>query len=143
MKSKRNTQDWNKLEFAELNKRTKREIRNDIREYNLRLTRNIIANTKSVKKARKELNDGKYWMLGTKGDNNEKISTRTEIIEAATKFYETLYKSNKKLREENIPEEMQQTAIPPLLHSEVRYAIHRLNAGKSPGEDGIINEYLK
>jgi hypothetical protein len=52
LKANANNSDEKKQEFEEINRRTKREIRRDIREHNTELIRRTIEHSKSTKKLR-------------------------------------------------------------------------------------------
>ena len=130
-------------EYSELDRRTKREIRKDLRKYSLNQTRSILENSKSIKRVKKELEKGKLWMLGAKDSNGETIRSRAEIIEAATNFYKQIYDSNIPMRQQNLQELEREEDLPLLLNGEVENALGQLKSNKTPGDDGIINECLK
>lgn len=132
--------------YTELNKRTKREIRKDTRDYNHRQIQEIMENSKSIKRVKKTLSEGKHWMLGVKDDTGQKKTQRDEILEQATTFYRKLYNSSQTNRNTNqnplTPLDNTEN-VPPILTSEVRTALKELKNNKCPGDDGIYNEYLK
>ena len=130
-------------EYTEINRRTKRAIRKDIREYNLNKTREILENSRSTKKVAKEREKGKMWMLGTKDKQNQSTRSRVEIVNAATSFYKQLYDSNKTKWKKGVQNKEREEELPDILKDEVEEAINFLKSNKAPGEDGIINEYLK
>ena len=136
-----------KREYQLINKITKREIRKDLRKYRSIVTQEIIDSTKSVKKLKKELNDGKYWMLGTKNAKGKMIYKRDKILEEATAFYSDLYTSKRTTSNEDWCDYhhkySEEETVAPIITSEVRSAIEELKTGKTPGEDGILNEMLK
>ena len=111
----------------EMNKRTQREIRRDIKEYNTEKVKKVMERSKSVKKFRKEITYGKHWMLGVKDANGKRLSSRGEIVRQATEFYKKLYSST--LAKDNstqnymIPERNQEEEDIPIIPSEVRRAI--------------------
>jgi hypothetical protein len=72
-------------EYSELNKRTKREIRKDLRKY-VNQTQNILENSRSIKKIRKELGIGKRWILGAKDEKRKATQSKYRIVRAATNF---------------------------------------------------------
>ena len=68
-------------EYTELDKRVKREIRRDIREHHKSITQNALENFKSIKKAKKQLNNGKQWSLGVKNLKGERLEASFAAIE--------------------------------------------------------------
>ena len=142
-------QKWQKLivgpeEYYRIDKETKREIRKDLREYNLNQIKNVLTNTKSIKRAKQKIENGKYWMLGAQDITGKTKRTRSGIIEAATTFYKNLYDSKSPITDQTIQKVGgKEEEIPYILESEVENAISYLRNNKTPGEDGIINECLK
>ena len=130
-------------EYKKLDKATKRALRTDVRDQRTLITKQILENTKSIKKARNNINQGKQWTLGAKKQSGERTTSRSDIIMEATSYYKSLYTSSTPSR--NILEDSQKPndAIPPIPQSEVSSAIAELKNGKTPGEDGIWNEYMK
>ena len=147
-----NDSDGAKREYDELNKRTKRTIREDIRSHKIDIIRQIMIESKSTRKMKKELSNGKHWMLGVKDDKGKRIASRAQISAQATKFYKDLYSSTLQRNNSTTLDSNQRTAndedkantkVPEIIRSEVRTAIAEIKTNKSPGEDGILNEYLK
>ena len=130
-------------EYSEINKMTKRAIRKDVREYNVNLTRNILENSKSIKRIKKELGNGKYWMLGAKDEKGNTTKSRYEIVRAATNFYKQLYDSNLQVNKNDTQKRENEEVVPPILTSEVDNAITQLRNNRAPGDDGLVNECLK
>lgn len=130
-------------EYREIDKLTKRAIRSDVREHRTNMTRQILESTKSTRKVRRNITSGKQWMLGAKKTSGERMTARPDIIAEATNYYKQLYTS--RIPPSKLPEKTQDDTktIPPILQSEVRTAIKELKYRKTPGEDGIWNEYLK
>jgi len=147
LKASANISDEKKQEFEEINRRTKREIRRDIREHNTELIRRTIEHSKSTKKVARAISKGKQWMLGIKEATGKKLTSRENILTHGTDFYKTLYSStpNNILQPQNYrsPSDDETEDIPPILQSEVRSTIAKTKNGKCPGEDGIHNNYLK
>ena len=75
-----------RIEFAEMNKLTKRQIRDDLREHKMNLIKNIMEDSKSIRKIKKEVSNGKNWMLGVKDSRGNRIAARQNIIDHATEF---------------------------------------------------------
>ena len=132
--------------FTELNKHTKREIRRDIRSFKHKQIQETIENYKSVKRARKQLSEGKHWILGVQDNEGRRQTARDEILAQATTFYSKLYTST--LPQSDQTHDPNSTIgnneeVPHILTCEVRTALKELKNNKCPGDDGIYNEYIK
>lgn len=145
----RDASESNRTEYAAMDKLTKKEIRKDLREYRTTITRQIIETSKSIRKAKRERNGDKQWMLGIKNQAGGRNTLRTDIIQSATDFYKSLYTSSLTTQATNhigifdAKLENHADTFPPVLASEIRTAIDEMKNGKTPGEDGIYNELLK
>ncbi|XP_057329814.1 uncharacterized protein LOC130670428 [Microplitis mediator] len=76
-----------------LYKLTNKEIKRCYVTYRTTTILRHLDNTRSAKKAYKELNQAKTWVPFLKSGNN-KCKSRTEIINAATNFYANLYRQS-------------------------------------------------
>lgn len=132
-----------KEEYSEINKLTKREIRKDLRRYEKETTKTILEESKSTKKIRKELNKGKQWMLEAKDKAGKTKRERKDIVKEATHFYKELYNSKETIEEKYLLRSEGEEDIPPILKDEISNIIKHLRRNKTPGEDGITNEYLQ
>ena len=131
-----------KQKYATLDKKVKRAIRRDLREYNAKLIQSIIEDNKSVKRVRKEIFADKHYILGIRDKCGDKKFSRENINKAATDYFRDLYKS-KENQEYRIHNDPQEEEIPKIIISEVRTAISSLKNNRTPGDDGITNELLK
>ena len=144
----RDTNNAFRLQYAEINKMTKRMIRRDLRKHKEETVKQIMANSKSLKKIRQELSSGKPWIQSLTTPLGQIKTSRTDIIQTATDFYANLYKSSTQNANSSLVQFISKPAeevapVPPKMRSEVRKALRDLKVQKSPGEDGILNEYLK
>mgnify|MGYP000613204448 CR=1 FL=1 len=96
-----------KIEYAALNKTMKKEI---------------IESSKSIKKTRTVLNEGKHWMTGVKDNGGSRITSRRSIISTATDYYKILYSNSTLLTEENMMK-LKEIEVPKIIKSEVKQAI--------------------
>lgn len=69
-----------RIEYAELDKLVKREIRKDIRKYEKIKIESIIGGTGSTRKLKNELESGKYWINQLKDKAGELQKSRTKIM---------------------------------------------------------------
>ena len=112
----------NKMEYSELDRLTKRTIRKENRAYQSTIAKEILHETKSVKKVRIYLSQRKQWKLGTRNPSGGRTSSREGSISDATSFYKNLYSSklpNINVRDSRPVEE----EAPYIMYSEVRNTI--------------------
>lgn len=129
--------------IAEVSKKINESIRKDRKTRRRETLEKHIKRTGGVKKAIKELNDKKEWMLTVKNKNKKQIRERPDIIKVATDYYRELYKSKnpKVVTEERYP--VNSEPIPKILKEETAKAINTQKVDKTPGSDQITNELLK
>jgi hypothetical protein len=101
----------------------------------------MLENTKSTKRMKREMREGKLWMMGA-GDKIGEMRTRAGIVEVASDFYKQLYDSNTNIKHRYL-QNMEEEEIPPILKGEVEATMKHLKNNRAPGEEGIINECLK
>ena len=148
LKRHRFDNDSTQKEFAEVNKLTKRKIRTDLRNKKIQTIKNIMDSTKSIKAIRKETDGNIIWIEQLKSNSGRRVTTRSNIVKTATDFYRSIYKSTlpnvqDKIRKFIEDTKNQEEQLPPIIQEEVEEAIGKQKCGKSPGEDGILNDYLK
>ncbi|CAH2089537.1 unnamed protein product [Euphydryas editha] len=127
------------------NERTKQQKRS-IRQSTFE---KFIEKTGAVRKAYKELSVKSEWTEKLKNKQGIIQSRRPDIINVATKFYETLYTATDstfsfpgtKSNEYNEANANAETPI--ILSSEIEHAIKSQKNDKTPGSDNITNETLK
>ncbi|CAG4935787.1 unnamed protein product [Colias eurytheme] len=140
-KSKLNKSD--KENLKKLYKLTNKEIKKCYDTYRTTTIQRKLENSRSVKKAYKELNKTKTWVPFLQSGNN-KCKSRTEIIKKATDFYANLY--SEPLTQKQTKADIHCTDTTPIAQfteKEILKQIMRLKPEKSPGPDGITNECIK
>ena len=130
----------NKVEYAELCKLVRKEIRNDIRSHNTEIVRKYIENNKGYRQAMKALTMGKNIVTSILDSQGNTISDKDKILKECRSFYEELYKSTTK---RNPDAAAQSENIQPVLVSEIRFALHTMKKEKASGHDGLVVDYLK
>lgn len=144
-----------KIEHAELRKLAKREIRNDLKNHEEKTINAILSDTGSTKLIKKELSTTRKTWIQKLEFNQKVITDRSEIAQAATKFYEELYSSKRPeiVNQENQepviagdqqqPMDVQECEVDKISEHEILEAVKKLKKGKASGPDGISNEILK
>lgn len=149
MKERNELQNKPKLSVADkeklktLYKLTNKEIKRCYVTYRTTTIHRHLNNTRSAKKAYKELNQVKTWIPFLKSGNN-KCNSRTEIINAATDFYANLYRQSDTQTQNMVSYSYTDTSpTHQFTENEILKQIMRLKPEKSPGPDGITNECIK
>lgn len=142
-KAKQKTRSM-KNELKALYKLISKYIRNDYKNYRKKTIEKHVIQTRSVKRANKELRLHKTWIEGLNA-SNKVTSNRKEILYVATEFYKSLYTSEHHVESFTASTLPKETAsdIADIKELEVLNGITRLKPDKSPGPDSITNEALK
>lgn len=127
-------------QITELSKRINKEIKSHRKKKRFQIIEKTILKTGGIKKALKELKQGSEWM-GKMKKSGKIVTKRKDIIQLATDFYQSLYKSNNQ-------EELNNTKVkseeePSILNEEVKKSILSQEMDKTPGPDKIKNEILR
>ncbi|CAK1600519.1 unnamed protein product [Parnassius mnemosyne] len=131
-------------EIAEISKKIKEQIRKDRKQRRTSTLQYHIKKTGGIKKAFKELELKKHWILNMEDKQGKCSSKRVEILNIATEYYKDLYKSkNGKLTKTTMDDTQDSEPLPPVLKEETERAIITQKLGKAPGPDQITNELLK
>ena len=132
------------IELTELRKLIKKSIREDIRNYDTARIAEILEDSRSFKKAKKELYPHKPLISGFRNKKGLLTQDREVIVKTATDFYRDLYAARKTTNarvKETPPYNMDQ--VPPILETETFTTLKQLKCGKAEGPDGISNYILK
>ena len=143
-----------KIELAEIRKLARREMRKDCKKYEEVLTKEIIEETWSTRKLRKELNKGTKLITELIDDKGKIITGRDKIIKETTRFYEKLYedkKENQNKESKHMCEimkyikqhEKSTEPVPKIIKSEIKNIIKSLKIEKASGPDFMENEFIK
>ncbi len=134
-----------KIEIRELQKLVRRKVREDIRRYDERKIVNIIEDSWSTRKVKKELNQGRTMINKMKDKNGKLVKDREGILQMVTEFHEDLHGGKAILKMEESKEKYEKNieTIPHILNKEVEKVIDNLKNNKATGPDNVENEKLR
>lgn len=127
--------------LTKISKEIKSSIRKDRKQNRRETIEKHIIKTGGIKKAYRELQNSKNWIVKMKDDKEIWNRRRTDMLSIATTYYKKLYTHNTDTDEEVDLEEI--SDVPKIITSEVKKAIETQKDDKAPGPDGISNEMLK
>jgi hypothetical protein len=128
----------NLLEYAQLCKSIRVNMKNDIRKFNTTMIKETIENNKSINRLF-QTNANKKQILSLKKADGSVTRNRHEIVDRAKEFYDQLYKSN----DVNLLAGSGSTCATTITPDEIRKALSTMPNGKAPGADSITSELLK
>ena len=115
-------------------------MRNEIREYNIKIVEQAILANKGVKAARRKVMDGKKLMVAIRDNNGNIITDRGKIVQRCAGFYGKLYSST---IDRPTTSRTHRHPVPQVTCSEVENALKYMSNGKVPGPDGLVIELIK
>uniref|UniRef100_A0A914WQ23 Reverse transcriptase domain-containing protein n=1 Tax=Plectus sambesii TaxID=2011161 RepID=A0A914WQ23_9BILA len=129
-----------RIEFVELCKLIRKEIRKDLRTHHFNLVNKAVQNSRSLRKVRGEVATGKRRLIQLRQDDGTICTTDEDHNKAKKTFFEKLYASTADVEfHSHSPE----NRCPPFLPEEVRSVLMQMKTGKTPGNDHITTEMLK
>lgn len=142
-----------KIELTELQKLVKKEIKKDCREYETKIVKEIIEESSSTRRMKRELAKGTKLMTEIKNKEGKVITGREQMIKVITEFFRELYDDAGEVEgntpggtdEKEVSTSKNETIppVPLITKSEVQKAIKSMKVDKSPGPDNINNSFLK
>src|SRR5438552_2448862 len=115
-------------------------MRNEIRNYNVQVIQQALANGRGLKAARFNIKEGKSLIAAIRNKDGSITTNRDKIIERCAKFYKELYSST---TDRPNPPTTDDEPIPEILDCEVLHAMRQMANNKAPGEDGIVIYTMK
>jgi len=130
----------NKIEYIELCKTIRKQIREEIRKRNCDQIREIIKKNKNIKGAIQGTNKSKRILTSLRKQDGTLTNNQKEIMNCINISYSQLYADDL----EDLPTpDKEDDEIPEILIREVKNAIRNSKPGKAAGPDGITNDILK
>ena len=124
-----------------IQKLIKRKVKEGCRKFEAKRVEEIIEETWSTRKMKRELAKGIKLMTWIKNKDGKLITGRDEIMNEITEFYRNLYSAQNPEEELGSIKDVESTQL--ILRSEVERVIKLVKLGKKPGPDKINNSFLK
>ena len=134
-----------KIEYSELCKTIRKNIRQDIRKYNTNQIENTIKTNKNMKIMRRNLNTGRDQILNIREKDGNITSDPNKITKCFHELFTEIFKETIKSTPNHYNKDQQNVnnPIPDITPSEIQEAMEKMKNGKASGEDEIIIEYIK
>ena len=126
------------IEYVEICKTVKKEVREDIRKHNLDEIRETIEASKSLKKVTRTHSLGKNRMITLLDKQGKEIQEQDKIMARIQEFCAEFYDSDQAVTIQTDPEE-----VPPIMAWEVGVTLRKMKNGKEAGKDQVNIATLK
>jgi hypothetical protein len=133
-------QPKDKIEYVELCKTIRKQMREEIRKYNVDVVAKALAENRGMKSVRANALYNKKRIVALKAEDGSIITDRRQILGRCADFYRKLYSSN--VERPNL-ETSTGEHLPPVMTSEVDSALKHMKRNKAPGPDGIMIDTIK
>ena len=124
-------------EYRKICKTIRKNMRQDIRRYNVETIKKAISQNKSVKATQIRLKEGKPLMTTIKAADGKIITGKLQVLERCAEFYEKLYSSS--ANRPAVTPSAQDNVLP----DEVQLAMNQMKNNKATGDDEIPIDMLK
>ena len=137
---KQDTTQYSKIEYTELCKTVRKQMREEIRKYNVQLVQNALKENRGLKTAKLKTKQGKSLMVAIRNKDGSITTDRDKIVERCAEFYRELYSSTTNRPTIQTPAE---DSVPEVLCAEVQHAVKQMKNNKAPGDDGVVIDIVK
>jgi hypothetical protein len=134
----------NHIEFIELNKTIKKNLRIEKRSHNTRIIQNTIENNKSLKRTFKNMSPGQNQIISLKDKNENILYDRHQMSNRIKEFYEDLYDTKTTNKINKPPNNYEhENDVPNIILGEIEMALKSMPNNKTPGPDSITTDMIK
>lgn len=131
-------------EFSKTRKESRKAIRRDVRNYEVKLVEDAIKKNQCLKVAKKGIQKGENWIQNLKDIKGVVHTDRNSILSISSQFYESLYSSNmnEDEREKMMPEMNSLEQVDEITLEELKSALNTLKNDKACGDSKISSDLL-
>src|SRR3977135_56881 len=90
---KQDATQYSKIEYRELCKIVRKQMREEIRKYNVQLVQKALTQNRGLKSAKRKTKEGKSLMVAIRNKDGSITTDRDKIVERCAEFYRELYSS--------------------------------------------------
>ena len=137
---KQDATQYSKIEYRELCKTVRKQMREEIRKYNVQLVQKALTENRGLKSAKLKTNEGKSLMVAIRNKDGSITTDRDKIVERCAEFYRELYSST---TDRPTIQTSAEDSVPEVLSAEVQHAVKQMKNNKAPGDDGVVIDIVK
>jgi Reverse transcriptase (RNA-dependent DNA polymerase) len=131
---------YSKIEYRELCKTVRKQMREEIRKYNVHIVQKALTQSRGLKSAKLKIKEGKSLMVAIRNKDGSITTDRDKIVERCAEFYKELYGST---AERPTIQTSPGDSVPEVLSAEVQHAVKQMKSNKAPGDDGVVIDIIK
>ena len=137
---KQDATQYSKIEYRELCKIVRKQMREEIRKYNVQLVQKALTQNRGLKSAKLKTKEGKSLMVAIRNKDGSITTDRDKIVERCAEFYRELYSST---ADRPTIQTSAEDSVPEVLSAEVQHAVKQMKNNKAPGDDGVVIDIIK
>ena len=137
---KQDATQYSKIEYRELCKIVRKQMREEIRKYNVQLVQKALTQNRGLKSAKLKTKEGKSLMVAIRNKDGSITTDRDKIVERCAEFYRELYSST---ADRPTIQTSAEDSVPEVLSAEVQHAVKQMKNNKAPGDDGVVIDIVK
>src|SRR5271154_5767781 len=90
---KQDATQYSQIEYRELCKTVRKQMREEIRKYNVQLVQKALTENRGLKSAKLKMKEGRSLMVAIRNKGGSITTDRDKIVERCAEFYRELYSS--------------------------------------------------